>query len=208
MKRLGLSIFILISSVGISYCQSGSTSEQTVFDAKEIVFYGYDFTHFRLSDVKRMDQDIKKFVFIWTEFCQEHITEKTLRSWLEKDEVTFNLYPTLTLNKTLNSENLGWVTPYTISKDSIQSYIDEYQITEKQGVGFVVIVECFDNASKRASGYFTFFDIATKQFLMADYVSSRDKNSYNRVIDWGIALELAFKKYSTVYKDKKKIYTE
>lgn len=109
MKGLGLTTIMLISLISISYSQKENTSEKDVYDAREIIFYGYDYTHFRLADAKRMDQDIKKYVFVWIGFCQEHITEKKLPSWLDKDKVTFNFDPTLAMNKKLNSDDLGAV---------------------------------------------------------------------------------------------------
>ena len=207
MKRFRLTTLIVISLIGISSTKEEATSEKEVYDTREIVFYGYDYTHFRLADVKRLDEDLKKHVFYWIGFCQDRITEKKLRSVLDKEKVTFNFDPTLAVNKKLNSDDLGAITKVTISKDSIQSYINEYELSEKEGVGFVVILECFDNAGKRTSGYFTFFDIATKQVLKSDYVSSREGIlSYNRVSDWGSAVVIAFEKYLDVYADNKKAY--
>lgn len=76
MKGLGLTIIMLISLISISYSQKENTSEKDVYDAREIIFYGYDYTHFRLADAKRIGQDINKFVFLWTGHCQKRITEK------------------------------------------------------------------------------------------------------------------------------------
>ncbi len=103
---------------------------------------------------------------------------------------------------------MGTISTHTISKDSIQSYISKYNLSEKEGVGFVVIIECFDNANKKVSGYFTFFDISSKQILKIDYISSKDGNSYNRVSDWGVALVIAFKRYLKLYKENRKAFSE
>ncbi len=199
MKKLCLSVAAIMLFVNILFSQKVYSSKKDVYAAKEIMFYGYDYTGFRIADAKRIGQDLKKTVFFWIGFLNEHITEKKLISWLDKDRVTFDFDPTVALNKKLKSEDLGVATKHTISKDSIQSFIDKYEVKEKEGIGFVVIVECFDNDAKRTSAYFTFFDIATKKILMSDYISSRDGNSYNRVADWGTALILAFKKYLKVY---------
>lgn len=164
-------------------------------------------THFKLADVKRMDENIKKFISVWTAFCQERINEKKLTRWLGKDKVTFNFDPTIALNEKLNSDELGAVSKHSISKDSIQSYIYNYNLAEKEGIGFVVILECFDNARKRTSAYFTFFDITTKQLLMSQYISSFDGNSYNRVSNWGAGLVIAFRKFFVPYKEKRRMYT-
>lgn len=206
MKKVVLTIFTLTFLFTTSHSQEKNNEEKKIYEAKEIIFYGYDYTHFKIADAKRMDEDIKKFVFIWIGFCEEHITQKKLQNWLGKDKIDWNFDPTIALNKKLKSEDLGTPTKHSISKDSIQSYINEYNLREKEGIGFVINFECFDNAKKTVSAYYTFFDIATKKVLMTDYISSRDGNSYNRVSDWGTAVIINIKNYLPVYNDKKKLY--
>lgn len=188
------------------FCQTKTSQEARVFNAKEFVFYGYDYTHFKIADAKRLDEDLKKFVFEWIGFCSEHVTEKKLQSWLDKDKVSFDYEPTLSLNKQLKTDDLGTITKHTFPGDSIPNMVRRYITKEKEGIGLAIQMECFDNSKKRVSAYFTFFDIATKEVLMSDYLSSRDGNSYNRVSDWGSGTVIAVKKYVSVYKEKQKTY--
>jgi len=202
MKQKIFTLFTVLFFTHLSYCQETNNDRDRVLSAKEIVFYGYDFSHFKLADAKRMDQDIRKFTFMWIGLCEESITKKKLQNKLNKDNVIWNFEPTLNINKKLNSEDLVTPATYTFMKDSLQSFINAYSITEKEGIGFVINIECFDNAHKKVFAYYTFFDIATKKILMTDYISSWNGNSYNRVLDWGDALVVNIKKYLSVYKDK------
>ncbi len=198
MKNFSLILFFFTSMASISLGQSINKSE--VVKAKEITFYGYDYTHFKILDAKRMNQDINKYIFMWIEFCNVRVNENKLSKMLKKDKIIFNEEPTIELNKKLISSNLVSITKKSISKDSIQKYVNNYNITEKDGVGFVIIIESFDNQNKSVSAYYTFFDIATKKVLLSDYFISRDGNSYNRVLDWGAAVVIALNKYTKIYR--------
>ena len=195
-------MFVFSMALSTSYGQTFDAKEQEVYDAKEFVFYGYDYTHFRLSDPKRIGQNIKNFVFVWIDFCNGPVNEKDLSKWFLKDKVTIDQEQTIAMNMKLDNDILGSVSRFTLPKDSIQYYVSKYNIQEKEGIGFVIIFECFDKQTKTVSAYYTFFDIATKQVLLSDYFVSRDGNRYNYVRDWANAVIIALKKYAKEYRTR------
>lgn len=201
MKNTLLCLILVYFANYPSYSQKIYSSEKDIFLANEIIFFGYDYSDFRLADAKRMDEDVKNFIFIWIANSQTGLSENEMasRTYLNKDKVVYNFDPTLERIKKLKSEDLITLTKHNISKDSIQTFIDSYNIKEKEGIGFVVIVECFDKNHKTVSGYCTFFDIATRKLLMSDYFSSKNSDNYNRVKDWGSALNIALRKYMWDY---------
>lgn len=67
-------------------------------------------------------------------------------------------------------------------------------------------MECFSKSNKAVSGYCSFFDIATKKVLMADYFLSKNPDTYNKVNDWGKALKIALRKYMWEYYRKQNAY--
>jgi len=182
-----------------SFCQEYFTTKKEVIEANKVIFYGYDYSKFKINDPKRMGQDIRSHIFVWTGICLSDLPDKKMAKWIDKDSVVYNLDPTLSINKSLRSDDLTTIGKYTLDKDSIQSMINKYQLSETSGIGFVITLECFDNTTKRTSAYFTFFDIATKKIIVSDYVSSHSGNSYNRVSDWGEAVVIAVKRYIPVY---------
>lgn len=192
-----VSIIICLNTFG----QTVYSSENDVFRSKNIIFYGFDFTDFQLSDAKRIGQDLKKYVFNLTGFLLEHLPEKKLKKWIEKDTVVYSLNPVMLLNKKINNDDIASPIKHTINKDSLQLFIDKYSITEKEGIGYVIIYECFDSNSKRVSAYSVFFDIATKKILLSEYVSHRDGNSYNRISDWNPASFETIKSLTNLYLD-------
>lgn len=198
MKKCLILLFLsLVFFIPITVAQN--PTNQDVYSSKELIFYGYDYTHFKLADPKRIGQDINSFIPLWNKFCNKWINEKYLKEWLNKEKVTINQEPTLNLNKQLSSVDLVTDKKETLSIDSIQDIINQYSITEKEGLGFVIILECYDNESKTVSAYYTFIDISTQRIIRSDYFVSRDRNSYNRVMDWGVATLIAMKKYAKFF---------
>jgi hypothetical protein len=201
MKKKSLiivSILICLNTFG----QTVYSSENDVYSSKKIIFYGFDFTDLQLSDVKRIGQDLKKYVFTLTGFLLEHLPEKKLKKWIDKDTVFYSLNSVMLLNKKINNDDIASPIKHTINKDSLQSFINKYSLTEKEGIGYVIIYECFDSKAKRVSAYSVFFDIATKKILLAEYVSHRDGNSYNRLSDWNPASFATIKSLTENYKFK------
>lgn len=73
-----------------------------------------------------------------------------------------------------------------IPKDSLENIIKNYAITETERLGFVVILETFERNIKRVYGWFTFFDIATRKVVLADYFNSKEADGYGLTTYWGI----------------------
>ncbi len=198
-------IFFSLAFFSINaFGQKTYTTEKDVFDSKEIVFYGYDYSHFKLAEIKRLiDGNIKKYIPAWISFLNEHTNELDLQKRFKKDKVTFNFDYTTNLIKTLNEDELVAAKKHIISPDSIQSFISSYDIKEKEGIGFVVIIECFEKDKKKCTAYFTFFDIATKKVIMTDYFGANEADGYGLINYWGVGLNATFGKYiADVYRKK------
>ena len=205
MKKLSLIFLILICAFKVSFCQTINSKENEVLNAKNIIFYGYDFSDFQIADSKRVGQDLKKNIFTLIGFFQDHLSERKMQKWLEVDTVKYNLAPTLAENKKIDNNNIASVIKHNISKDSLQFIINKYQIAENEGIGYVVIFECFDNNTNRVSAYSVFFDIATKKPLVIDYVSKHDSNSFNRISDWNPVAFTTIKKLTDTYLERKEL---
>lgn len=201
---MGLTKFLLLflicftlSNPGRS--QSTFTKAQDVFDAREVICYGFDFTKLKIVDTKRMGQDLKSYFFKLTSFLQDNLDEKKFAKWMNKSSVKYNLTPTFELNKMIDNDLIVAASPSTISKDSLQGMVNMYRMPEQSGIGCVFIFECFNNSAKTVSAYEVFFDIATKKVLWSQYVSKRDGNSYNRMSDWSATSFMALKELTNGY---------
>lgn len=100
-----------------SFSQKINTSEKDVFAADEIIFYRYDYSHFRLADGNRIDQDIKKFILNWIADSLNSIPEQEMasRTYLGKKIVIYDFDPTIELAKEVKSEDMVSFTGRQIS---------------------------------------------------------------------------------------------
>lgn len=154
MKHIICTLLICFFTLNIAYTQDNAK----VYQTPEIIFYGYDFSHFKLNEPKRLyDNNIKKLIPGWIGFLNEHTNEIDLQKRFKKSKVTFDFDYTLAKVDSLDETKLVSVMKHTISKDSIQSYISNYNIKQKEGIGFVVILESFEKINDKCYAYFVFF---------------------------------------------------
>ena len=107
--------------------------------------------------------------------------------------------------KSLKNDDLISITKNIISPDSIQKIVDDYQVKQKEGIGFLIIVECFEKLTKNSTAYFTFFDIATKKVIMSNYYGSAHASGSGLTKYWGSGLsETIFLYFDEVYKKQLK----
>lgn len=203
-------IIALFLSVHISYGQTVYTSKKDISNAKEIIFYGYDFSHFTLADPKRLsfaqDRDpagvkehpsnsMKVYVSAWVGYLLDKMSENYFERKLKTPKVTFDFDYTLQVIRQLNDSNLVSIRKTTIPKDSIQTIVNNYQVKQKEGIGFTVIVECFNKDKEASSAYFTFFDIATKKIIMLDYFSTSHADGIGLTNHWGYGFNYTVDSY-------------
>ncbi|OYT15096.1 MAG: hypothetical protein B7C24_14890 [Bacteroidetes bacterium 4572_77] len=186
----------------VNYYSKQNKNIQLKSTIDTVFFYGYDFSYFKLNDVKRIGQELNKFTYIWIDQMNDANTIKKLSSRMNIGKVVDYQYYIESQYKFLNPMDLVTAINYGIPKDSIQSIIEKYQIPLNSGVGFVVIWECFSDKDKTVSGYYVFFDQETKKILQSDYYKSYSSYSYNRVKDWGYAMCDAFDNYTRKFKIK------
>jgi len=202
-----LIFFILLNSLNI-FAQDNIRDD--VYKTEKVYFYGYDFTHFKLVESKRIGEggSIKNVIYEWIGYWNDKLTERNYRNFLKKDTVVFTQDVVNNLNTKINPENIvangfNAFKPHIILKDSLQSIINQYIIKETNGIGFVSIIECFYREKKETSVWFVFFDIKTKNILDACEVKSYDADGYGLIKYWGVGYSYAINKYSSKYYKKK-----
>ncbi|MBK8610474.1 MAG: hypothetical protein IPL84_11195 [Chitinophagaceae bacterium] len=205
-----ISILALSLCFHSSYGQTIYTSKKDISAAKEITFYGYDFSHFTLADAKRLyvaqDRDpagvnehpvksIKVYVSAWVGYLLDKMDDNYFARKLKTSKVTFDFDHTLQVIRQLNDSNLVSFLKTTIHRDSIQTIVSNYQVKQKEGIGFAIIVECFNKDKEASSAYFTFFDIATKKVIMADYFSTSHADGIGLTKHWGYGFHYTVDSY-------------
>jgi len=178
MKKLLLLAAFISSAFGAS-----AQTAKDVFTAKEIVWYGLDFskTHFvgqfdqGFGIVPATGMDMRnKWAGAWNELIVKEQNNFDLRKAFRADNVYFDLGPIAEQNKKIDSDRCMSFNPAKISKEEIAEMIKQYVPGEKTtGIGLVFIVENFNKNDLIGEMYVTYFDIATKKVLMIEKESAR-----------------------------------
>ena len=212
MKKKYYSLSILLLLFNPAYSQKKTYED--IFKERSIYVFGYDFSRFKFVEPKRSDQgkEIKENIYGWVGWMNEHYTTKTFKGWFRKDTAIFSFNAINKINQEINpasivAQEFESRQRYVLPKESLQEMVNKYELTEKEGLGFVCIIESFYKPKNEVSAYFVFFDIATKQILDATRFVNRDADGYGLVRYWGTGLGITFKEYfSNVYKKNNKKY--
>lgn len=197
-----LPVLFILLNVSFASGQKIYTSEQDIFTIKELTFYGYDFSDWRLAETKRVGEDMRVYIMSWIDLMKRKMTSDRLLHWYVKDNVTPNFAPTDERAKQIKPQHLVVSIKHYIASDSVQFFINAYKLTEKEGIGLVMIVECFDKESSRTSGYFAFFDIATRKILQLEYVDQKEVDGYGLTNYWGVSLNGVTSNHASSYRKR------
>ena len=202
-------MLIVFGSIFQIHSQKFTSAEQKVFLSDKIVFFGYDFSQFKLAEIKRLHEpNQKKYIPDWIDFLNQRRNEESYEKRLRKDKVIFDFDYTLESMRNYNESEMIVISKHILNKDSLQSIIDSvWSKKHTYGVGFIVVVECFEKQTKKASAYFVFFDILSKKILMVDYYARKGADGYGMANFWGTGMSEIITHYlADVYEKNLKRY--
>jgi len=195
MKKL-FTLSIMICLAGMIMAQE--SYDNRVFEEKEMTFYGYDYSHFKLADAKKFGkskEDKDNMISIWTDWLNKYISQELLQKRMYKTKVTMNGAVTEALNKNVKLADNLVEERYFLEKENIPTWIKNYNLPETEGMGFVAIMECYYRGKDKASMHFVFFDIATRDILASIPFETKEADGGGLEEYWGKAAEFNFKKY-------------
>jgi len=137
--------------------------------AKEIVWYGWDFKPLKINDFKQKN-DTKAIVEYHIpqiiELLYEHYSTKSVKKRIAKtNSFSSNLEEVTTRYLEINKETLVQSEETILTMDGIRQIVSSYELSKTEGVGFVMIAENFNKPHRYVSSYPTFFDIKTREIL-------------------------------------------
>jgi len=207
MTKAFLVLTILALSVS-TYGQNNTSKWKRVFEEKTIVFYGYDFSHFKLSEAKRYGEHILPYVGEWIDYMKIRKSSKDIAKQFGKESVVINYKITDNLVRKISNSDLVATSNHSIEEDSLTFYVDEYELEESRGIGLVIFVERFKKLNNETSVYYVFFDISTREILMLDCFRNYDADGHGLTNHWGLGLRDSFNRYSNkVYRKRLKAET-
>jgi hypothetical protein len=138
-----------------------------VLEEKEIVYYGWDFSSFKITDIKKLPQGplmLYQYIPEWLALLNERYTSNVIARNFEK-KVYVNLVSVQERIKQSKPDSIVTMQTYEIHIDTIKNIVKSYNLPEKSGVGLVFITESFNKPQNYVTGYVTFFDIESKELL-------------------------------------------
>ncbi len=179
MKKVIISIF----GVFIAGSSINAQSAKAIFDAKEIVWYGMDFT--KAKFVGQFDQGMganpasgsdmrNKYIPGWNALVVNEPQHFDLKKAFRKFSVYNDVAAVNLVNSDVDVNECMSFNPGKIEVGDIGNMIKKYKAGEKkEGIGLVFIIENFNKGSETADVYVTFFDIAAKKILICEKTSGK-----------------------------------
>ena len=196
-KTMSLLIFILlfISNInaqkrkeGIDLVNEYSTK---VVDANEIVYYGWDFSHVKLFDGDYMgnsEDDLKSRIGSIIGLLSERYTPKEMSKLLNKDIVS-DMDNIQRKYIERDYSNLVSFTNFEMKLTDIENIINSYDLSQKSGIGLVIIAECMNKPDKFTTGYVTFFNLENKSLLWVTKMKGRPDRKSKFSKEWFYGFE-------------------
>ena len=158
MKQI---IILLVLSLHIS------AQESKVYETSEIHFYGYDYQHFKLIDPKNIgkEEDVKQALPQSIGYAGTYHSAKYYHRILDWN-VIINYQPTLNHIKNINPANILAHSVAPLNGDSIDSWINKYELPDKTGIGYIVFIDYIYKKTNTTSMWFVFFDLETRRVLL------------------------------------------
>ena len=176
MKKicLLLSFFVLTTSV---WSQKNYTRSD-IFTAEKLTWFGLDFSGLKCIDptgFTNPEAIVNTYFRTMNELFQTEPDKYDLKKFLDKKEVKFDLEPVTKLNESVNPGDLVLAagSSYSIPQEDLAGMIGKYSPAATEGIGLVFIMEKFDKASETGAIWVTFFDIASKNVLLADRLTEK-----------------------------------
>lgn len=195
MRKIIVLLCILLST----NCYS-QNSKSRIFTANEIQFYGFDFSHFKLAEAKRMHQgsQVRNYIFPWVGWMDKNYPHTEMSKKMGISLIP-NFDVTNRINTDIDSKNIVSLHEHKIPSDSITKIINTYDLSETSGIGFVIIIECFYKATETASAHYVHFDIATREIIDSYRFTSNKPGGFGLTSFWGYNLYVNTKKYIKKY---------
>lgn len=148
------------------------------------VWFGIDFSNAKLiGDFPDRKNIMESSLDAWNSML---VSSDMLKSYKTKPFL-YDFTEISKRNKQIQEKDLFAILPMSLTKDKIQSIINEYDPVITKGKGLVFIVESFDKNREEARIWFVYFQIETKKVLYAEPIMGR-ASGVNIVNHWGTAI--------------------
>jgi hypothetical protein len=178
MKKLFSLSLLFIAALSIQ-----AQTAKDAFAAKEIVWYGLDFT--KAKFVGQFDQGFgampatgtdmrNKWIPQWNALIAKEPQNFKIKEAFRLDNVYYDMASLNELNSKIDVDNCMSFNSGQLAKADIDAMVKKYTAGDKKsGIGLAFIVENFNKGAEAADVYVTLFDIASKKVLFCEKMSGK-----------------------------------
>ena len=176
---------LLMACTVLSLSLTSQNTVKDLFQAKEIVWYGLNFTEARM--VGSFDQafgageasasEIKnKWMSAWNGLIIAEPQNYKLKEAFEKESVYFDIGPAEKANQSIKTGELMSANAFSFAdpQKSVKNALTRMNGGEKSaGIAATFVVESFNKTTDEATVYAVVFDIKTKAVLISEKISGK-----------------------------------
>ncbi len=207
--------FVYNPAIGNRYCQIrkqmggkvyGDRGNE-IFYRQDLVFYGFDMTYLKLSNASKIGHSVEivqNYYEAWNNELSNHLLPVAdIRHWMNKGSmfVGQSVFPNY---RFMDFQDFVVAGNFCIPFEDLKKIVKSYVLSEKSGVGMVIVLENFNKEREYSLIWVTFFDIATREIMFAAEVSGKAGGA-GMTKHWAEGVHLAFTKMfiDTIYKHRR-----
>lgn len=182
-----------------------------IFSGTTIYYYGLDMSHLVLinADKVNQEQSLRHYLPSWHQKFDEVITIDLIKRGLQTTKVVLKNENVQFTHELVITDWIkdGW---NGLSIEEVIIIVDEFcnTIEEKEGVGFLFILDNYNKPKNKVRAICTFFDLASGEVLWASKVEG-DAGDKDMVKHWGFGMVRMYHNfrlavYETEYKNYRK----
>jgi len=184
-------VAILLIWINPNFCRAQKIKEgiqykfnmQRCLNSDTLVWYGWDFSNLKVCDRNAYGYMVKdEYIPIWFDKMHRMAPVRKVRREIGKPNFQSDLKSIQDLYKSINGSDFETTANFSIPIDSLKLIVKGYDLPQKNGIGFVIVVESMNKPERYVSGYLTFFDLATRELLWATKMKGEPGGK------WGVEL--------------------
>ena len=174
MKKLFCLFLGLVLSVSVLASDSAPSKKHPELKAKTVVWVGLDYSLVRMYGQKGFNEEEKIFPYYpnaWNDlFVSERIkvVEKLLKKSVIVDIEGVNKENKKATSAQIIKEDGSFINDTHIQTEDIEKLVKSYELSEKEGLGLVFVVDRLVKPEKKGSIYIVFFDIEKRTVIVCD----------------------------------------
>lgn len=213
MRNRSFKTQLMMVLTTLSLALSSQNIAKDIFQAKEIVWYGLNFTEAKM--VGSFDQafgagdagasEIKtRWMPSWNALIVTEPQNYKLKEAFDKESIYYDIAPSEKANQSVKTSELMRLNAYSFDdpQKAIKAALSRMGTGEKKaGIGATFVVESFNKTTDEATVYVVLFDIKTKAVLISEKISGKPTGIGLRNF-WAGAMKQVIKQIQKTYYPK------